>query len=242
MYRPPPSIGSKSCLWVVGWMFRVEVYLRVRRAVMVEGRSVREASRVFGLHRDTVRKMLAYSVPPGVQRQLLLPAHWLTQSVTHNKWLPQVTCYRKSGSLPRGRRHRQDGEAGIAGDDPRPVPRVVQERERPDSRRVHGSGHHRKYGIRLLAQTGYDAGKSPVVKGPIHLRRGGPRGGDRDLGGCRPDLRQTAEGGAAQPGGVHGATWASGSGSPGASAAAGGQRVHPGPSAQTHQSHCGQPP
>ena len=29
------------------------------------GMSVREASRVFGLHRDTVRKMLAYSVPPG---------------------------------------------------------------------------------------------------------------------------------------------------------------------------------
>ena len=27
------------------------------------------------------------------------------------------------------------------------------------------TGHHRKHGIRLLAQTGYDAGKSPVVKG-----------------------------------------------------------------------------
>ena len=49
-------------------MFRVDVYLRVRRAVMVEGMSIREASRVFGLHRDTVRKMLAYSVPPGYRR------------------------------------------------------------------------------------------------------------------------------------------------------------------------------
>ena len=46
-------------------MYRVDVYLRVRRAVMVEGMSIREASRVFGLHRDTVGKMLAYSVPPG---------------------------------------------------------------------------------------------------------------------------------------------------------------------------------
>ena len=46
-------------------MFAVEMYARVRRSVMVEGMSVREASRVFGLHRDTVRKMLAYSVPPG---------------------------------------------------------------------------------------------------------------------------------------------------------------------------------
>ena len=36
---------------------------------MLEGMSVREASRVFGLHRDTVRKMLAYSVPPGYRRQ-----------------------------------------------------------------------------------------------------------------------------------------------------------------------------
>ena len=50
-------------------MYKVDVYLRVRRAVMVEGMSIREAARVFGLHRDTVRKMLAYSVPPGYQRQ-----------------------------------------------------------------------------------------------------------------------------------------------------------------------------
>ena len=59
MYRLPPSIGSK----LSQWMFQVEVYLRVRRAVMGDGMSIREASRVFGLHRDTVRKMLAYLVP-----------------------------------------------------------------------------------------------------------------------------------------------------------------------------------
>ena len=50
-------------------MYSVDVYLRVRRAVMVDGMSVREVARVFGLHRDTVRKMLTYSVPPGYQRQ-----------------------------------------------------------------------------------------------------------------------------------------------------------------------------
>ena len=50
-------------------MYKVDVYLRVRRAVMVNGMSVREASRVFGLHRDTVRKMLAYSAPPGYRRK-----------------------------------------------------------------------------------------------------------------------------------------------------------------------------
>ena len=46
------------------------MYLRVRRAVMVEGMSIREAAREFGLHRDTVCKMLAYSVPPGYRRQI----------------------------------------------------------------------------------------------------------------------------------------------------------------------------
>ena len=51
-------------------MYKVDVYLRVRRAVMVEGVSIREASREFGLHRDTVRKMLAHSVPPGYRRQI----------------------------------------------------------------------------------------------------------------------------------------------------------------------------
>ena len=50
-------------------MYQVDVYLRVRQAVMVDGMSMREAARVFGLHRDTVRKMLAYSVPPGYRRQ-----------------------------------------------------------------------------------------------------------------------------------------------------------------------------
>ena len=57
--RPPSSIGLKLSLWVVRRMYKVDVYLRVRRAVMVEGMSIREAARVFGLHRDSVRNMLA---------------------------------------------------------------------------------------------------------------------------------------------------------------------------------------
>ncbi len=51
-------------------MYSVDVYLRVRRAVMVERRSIREASRVFGLHQDTVSKMVAYSVLPGFRRNI----------------------------------------------------------------------------------------------------------------------------------------------------------------------------
>ena len=50
-------------------MYSVDVYLPVRRAVMVDGMSIREAARTFGLHQDTVRKMLACSVPPGYRRQ-----------------------------------------------------------------------------------------------------------------------------------------------------------------------------
>ena len=47
----------------------MELYLCVRRACMVDGMSIREASRVFDLRRDTMRKMLAYSVPPGYRRR-----------------------------------------------------------------------------------------------------------------------------------------------------------------------------
>ena len=48
----------------------MELYTRVRRAVLVEGRSQRVVAREFGLVRKTVRKMLEYSLPPGYQGQL----------------------------------------------------------------------------------------------------------------------------------------------------------------------------
>ena len=47
----------------------MEIYGRVRRAVRVDGKSQRAAAREFGLSRETVRKMLRFSVPPGYQRQ-----------------------------------------------------------------------------------------------------------------------------------------------------------------------------
>ena len=50
-------------------MFTVELYARIRRAVMIEGLSRREASRRFGVHRNTIAKMLQFSVPPGYQRR-----------------------------------------------------------------------------------------------------------------------------------------------------------------------------
>ncbi len=49
-------------------MYRVELYAQVRRSVIVEGLSEREAVKRFGLARETVRKMLRYRIPPGYRR------------------------------------------------------------------------------------------------------------------------------------------------------------------------------
>jgi hypothetical protein len=49
-------------------MFAVGIYAAVRRFVFVEGKSRREAARVFGLSRDTIAKMSRYSAPPGYVR------------------------------------------------------------------------------------------------------------------------------------------------------------------------------
>jgi transposase len=50
-------------------MFTVELYARIRRAVMIEGLSRREAAQHFGVHRNTIAKMLLYAVPPGYRRR-----------------------------------------------------------------------------------------------------------------------------------------------------------------------------
>jgi transposase len=47
----------------------VELYLRVRQSVFVEGRSRRETARLFGIARKTVDKMCAFSAPPGYRRR-----------------------------------------------------------------------------------------------------------------------------------------------------------------------------
>ncbi len=49
-------------------MYAVEVYAAVRRFVFIEGKSRREAARVFGLSRETVAKMCRFSLPPGYTR------------------------------------------------------------------------------------------------------------------------------------------------------------------------------
>lgn len=50
-------------------MYTVELYIKIRRAIMVEGKSEREVARYFGVHRQTVKKMCQYAVPPGYRRK-----------------------------------------------------------------------------------------------------------------------------------------------------------------------------
>jgi transposase len=50
-------------------MKRVDLYGRVRHAVIVQGMSRREAARIFGIDRRTVDKMLVFSVPAGYRRK-----------------------------------------------------------------------------------------------------------------------------------------------------------------------------
>ena len=50
-------------------MYTVELYLRVRLACHVDGLSQREAARRFSLARETVKKMLRHSEPPGYRRR-----------------------------------------------------------------------------------------------------------------------------------------------------------------------------
>ena len=55
-------------LWERLGMFTVEIYAAVRRFVLVDGYSRREAARIFGLSRETVLKMCRFSLPPGDTR------------------------------------------------------------------------------------------------------------------------------------------------------------------------------
>ena len=50
-------------------MFTVELYARIRRAVMADGLSRRDAAKQFGVHRNTISKMLQFSIPPGYRRR-----------------------------------------------------------------------------------------------------------------------------------------------------------------------------
>lgn len=79
--------------------FTVDLYRKVRLAC-AEGMSQREAARHFGISRDSVQKMLAYSVPPGYRRKAPIKRPKLdgfTEII--NAWLEE------DRGVPRKQRH-----------------------------------------------------------------------------------------------------------------------------------------
>jgi transcriptional regulator with XRE-family HTH domain len=54
-------------------MYSVEMYQRIRRACHIEGMSIPEAAKQFGMHRKTVKKILSFSIPPAT----VLLVNWL---------------------------------------------------------------------------------------------------------------------------------------------------------------------
>ena len=107
------------------------------------------------------------------------------------------------------------------------------------------TGHHRKHGIRLLGQSDHAGEKLPMIKGRriydeavreavIVIWEAADRICGKRLKAATPRLVGSS-------GGVHGVAWSSGFGPRGAATAAGRQRSHPGPAAETHSSHGRQP-
>ena len=58
-----PLIGNEGLEGCSQW-----VYAKIRHAVMIDGLSRREAAKRFGVHRNTITKMLSFSVPAGYRR------------------------------------------------------------------------------------------------------------------------------------------------------------------------------
>lgn len=80
-------------------IYSVELYLRVRQAC-AEGMSQREAARVFNVSRDTVRKMMSFSVPPDYRRQAEIRRPKL------DPFLPIIESWLEADrTMPRKQRH-----------------------------------------------------------------------------------------------------------------------------------------
>ncbi len=71
-------------------IFTVDLYLKVRHAHFEEGLSRRQISQDFGISRDCVAKMLAYSEPPGCRRTALIKRPKLDPYVDQiDSWLAE---------------------------------------------------------------------------------------------------------------------------------------------------------
>jgi len=78
----------------------VELYLKVRRAHFQDGLSGRQIARDFGISRDSVAKILAYSEPPGYRRTAEIKRPKLDPYIDHiDQWLAEDKV------RPRKQRH-----------------------------------------------------------------------------------------------------------------------------------------
>ena len=81
-------------------MFGVDLYGRVRVAVLGQGVSQREAARCFGIDRGTVSKMVSHSAPPGYRRSVERCRPKLDR---HIGFIDQILSY--DLSAPKKQRH-----------------------------------------------------------------------------------------------------------------------------------------
>ena len=98
-------------------MFTVELYAGIRRAIMVEGLSRREAAKRFGVHRNSITKMLHYSAPPGYRRRERPVAKKLGP---HTAWIDKVleddrSVHQKQRHTARRIFDRLQAEEGFTG-------------------------------------------------------------------------------------------------------------------------------
>lgn len=81
-------------------MYGLEIYHRVRRAVLRDGMSERAAAGVFGLDRGTISKMLEFSEPPGYRLSKPRPRR---QMDAHAKFVDQILI--SDREAPKKQRH-----------------------------------------------------------------------------------------------------------------------------------------
>ena len=81
-------------------MYTVDLYLRVRLACHVDGLSQREAASRFGIARETVRKMLRHSEPPGGGPPSPASARPARGSAPRRPWRPTDRPEPRSRSTP----------------------------------------------------------------------------------------------------------------------------------------------
>jgi hypothetical protein len=74
-------------------MNTVELYARVRRAVLIEGISERAAADRFAINAGTVSKMLEFSAPPGYARNRVSPS-------LQCRWRPAILRVSDDGDGP----------------------------------------------------------------------------------------------------------------------------------------------